>query len=419
MTSNLKTAINLDNKKRLRDEEGTPQWLNRSSLFSHDLRIQENDLQLFDLLLKETEGICIYNLEQIKLDLEILIANLFLNSKPVAISLNRNNWKKDSSRRASAGTLKLIKSLVEKGYISIAKGYRTKTESRNTRIWPSEILRNYRSQYKKFIIYDPVQLVILRDRGTKTRIAFSKDLKTSKVVNGIEVVLRKVNRLNLESHITFKGKRINTSLIAIFIGNIELYGRFHTLGSNHYQGLSGDERKEILINEEVTVELDYSSLHPFMLYAMEGIQYKGDPYSVVNENPAARSFLKRILLYMINARDELTAERASNMWYRKESDIIELNKIGIYRARPLIDQIKLKHHKIAKYFCKGRDTGLKVMNKDAKIALRVIKHFANKEIPILAIHDSFIVQAKYEQELREVMAQAYTKETNGFVCSVK
>lgn len=57
------------------------------------------------------------------------------------------------------------------------------------------------------------------------------------------------------------------------------------------------------------------------------------------------------------------------------------------------------HQPIAKYFCKGKQTGMRIMNRDSKIALEIIDYFAKQDIPILVIHDSFIVQEQYRKEL--------------------
>jgi hypothetical protein len=58
------------------------------------------------------------------------------------------------------------------------------------------------------------------------------------------------------------------------------------------------------------------------------------------------------------------------------------------------------------------------MNADSKIALDVINHFAKKNISILSIHDSFIVQAQYKIELYNTMKAVYKKHT-GFDINIK
>ena len=59
------------------------------------------------------------------------------------------------------------------------------------------------------------------------------------------------------------------------------------------------------------------------------------------------------------------------------------------------------------------------MNKDSKIALSVIGYFTEKNIPILPIHDSFIVQKKYREELRKIMSESFENVTGRFLCPIK
>ena len=49
---------------------------------------------------------------------------------------------------------------------------------------------------------------------------------------------------------------------------------------------------------------------------------------------------------------------------------------------------------------------LRLMNIDSQIANLVIDHFTQKDIPILCIHDSFIIQHDKEPELRRILDQA-------------
>ena len=122
---------------------------------------------------------------------------------------------------------------------------------------------------------------------------------------------------------------------------------------------------------------------------------------------------------MINAKDVKEAEKASNYWlYKKHREREQLLKIGITRSMPLIQKFFEVHQPIAHHFCKGKETGMRIMNKDSKIALDVVNHFAKQNIPILAIHDSFIVQKQYRDELFFLMKNTYQKHT-GFTINVK
>ena len=55
---------------------------------------------------------------------------------------------------------------------------------------------------------------------------------------------------------------------------------------------------------------------------------------------------------------------------------------------------------------------LRLMNIDSQIANMVLDHFTNKEIPVLCIHDSFIIQYDKEPELRRILDQATHQVTN-------
>ena len=59
------------------------------------------------------------------------------------------------------------------------------------------------------------------------------------------------------------------------------------------------------------------------------------------------------------------------------------------------------------------------MNLDAKIALNIAFHFINQGIPCLPVHDSFLVQVRYESELRRVMLDTYKKHANGFTIPIQ
>ena len=52
------------------------------------------------------------------------------------------------------------------------------------------------------------------------------------------------------------------------------------------------------------------------------------------------------------------------------------------------------------------------MNIDSQIANLVIDHFTQKDIPVLCIHDSFIIQYDKEPELRRILDQATHQVTN-------
>src|SRR5262249_40535952 len=78
------------------------------------------------------------------------------------------------------------------------------------------------------------------------------------------------------------------------------------------------------------------------------------------------------------------------------------------KYQELVERIKAKHEPIAGLFFTG--IGLRLQYRDACIAERVMMHFARQGIPCLCIHDSFIVQKPYANELERVMREVALEE---------
>ena len=393
---------------------GSPPWLNRGHQFDHGLRLDKIDLERISTIFLSCK---VADRKENRLSFDILIANLILHRdrRPIIISLNVNDWKINRYVRAGSTTITLVHQLDELDFINLIKGYRTDKESRLSRIWPTERLLEYFPKPHNVVISDPVELVELRDAHGNP-----KEYKDTEKTRRIRKILKKINQINKLADIRYEGNTLSCSLVAIFNKRFTLYGRLHTRGQNHYQGLNGDERAEITINGKPVVELDYSGLHPHLLYAKDGIQFEGDPYSMIDARPQVRPFLKHILLCMLNSKDEITAEKAANKWlYDNPQEREVLGLLGITRSRPLLDAFKQSHEKIGHYLCSGEETGLRIMNMDATIALDVINTFAKRNIPILAIHDSFIVQEQYKDYLFTIMEKAYAKNTGGYRIQIK
>ena len=73
--------------------------------------------------------------------------------------------------------------------------------------------------------------------------------------------------------------------------------------------------------------------------------------------------------------------------------------------RDLSQRILEKHHAIEDAFYSGQ--GLRLQYIDSQLAERVMLHFANKGVPVLPVHDSFIIAAQHQQELVTVMKRVF------------
>ena len=67
--------------------------------------------------------------------------------------------------------------------------------------------------------------------------------------------------------------------------------------------------------------------------------------------------------------------------------------------------IKHSHSSIKDFFNTGK--GIELQNFDSMIAEEVINEFTNQDIPILCIHDSFVISSEYVKKLEIVMKEKF------------
>lgn len=89
----------------------------------------------------------------------------------------------------------------------------------------------------------------------------------------------------------------------------------------------------------------------------------------------------------------------------KNRKLLHCFNICQYSMKELIEKVKHFHAPISKYFASG--IGIKLQNMDAKIAMNVIDYFAQKNVPCLPIHDSFIIEKYHQDELKNIMQKSF------------
>jgi len=180
-----------------------------------------------------------------------------------------------------------------------------------------------------------------------------------------------------------------------------------------WQRIPKEWREKIRFWDMATVEVDYSGLHIVLLYAREGINYwkvkAVDPYAIegIEQSERMRALLKTVLLTAINSRTKQEAIKAVNYHITNHfEDFCWVRNEGL-SIGDLIDHFTEGHQAVSQYFFTS--VGLRLQNCDAKIAEEVIKHFTEQGIPVLCMHDSFIIEAKNKAELKRVMNEAITR----------
>lgn len=187
-------------------------------------------------------------------------------------------------------------------------------------------------------------------------------------------------------------------------GSWELNGRFY---GAWWQLIPSGTRRDIYINDTPTVEVDFKGLHVSLLSAERGVPLEGDPYTLEGlELPGVpavllRALVKQLVLTSLNAKDKKSAFQS----FREEWPANHYGK-GMNNEELvfLLDAFTQKHPHLADAM--GADQGIRLMNLDGRIAERVHKHFTDQGVPVLSVHDSFIIDYTRVGELKRVMAEA-------------
>jgi len=209
-------------------------------------------------------------------------------------------------------------------------------------------------------------------------------------------------------------KVLDTYLYRVFNNSdFKQGGRFYGAG---YQGYKGEDRKLILINEYPTIECDYKAIHPRMCYHLLKIEYQEDPYSAACGKDELREPIKKLMNMMINVESNIAAIMAFKKWLEEEKGMREILDSNNLDERKLMQKIFDTHKTISSYF--NSDRGLELQYLDSCIAEAVLMHFTKQGIPCLCIHDSFIVEDRYKDELGDMMKEKY-KRLIGFKCKIK
>jgi len=222
-------------------------------------------------------------------------------------------------------------------------------------------------------------------------------------------------------------------LCSIFNRNsFECGGRFYcrSIGDN-WQTMPSETRKYITIDNEATIELDYSSLHLNMIKDIEGIRkykkynisttYETEVWQYVNtkfyeitlneDSPlfgedksivVPREIVKYCYLVAINASNEQCVSAIVKQKV-KGKEAIEFTK---RKNWPQLCKQILKHDDdLQKYLCS--DFGIKLQRMDSNITEYVLRYFTNRGILVLPVHDSYIIARQHAEQLKKVMQQAY------------
>ncbi len=177
-------------------------------------------------------------------------------------------------------------------------------------------------------------------------------------------------------------------------------GRFY---GGWWQEIPSKFRDRITIDGKRTVQLDYSGLHPHILYHEKGLELNDDPYQVnlipsknAEDADGFRKFVKQSFNAMLNATVEMQrAPRGSRLGHWGMT------------WKQVVKAIRDRHPDIEDQFFTGAGLRLQRIDSDLCEAVMLAMMKRSPEIVVLPVHDSFIVHHGYKNELMAMMLGTY------------
>jgi hypothetical protein len=372
--------------------------------------------------------------------LDVLLMDLYVNwyyHPEMFIGFHRNEraYDKNSryeSLRITKTIIKVVDDLIDAGFIFQQIGFRGEFNSFTSRIKAlpplEEIFEPASFEVLDIVTHEGRETIILKDED-KNEIDYEDTEHTITMRQDTEALNELLQRTHVDlgnryhNHIERKkGKnQKRASKISITQHNKFVYRVFNNndwrQGGRYYGGywqqISKEDRTHLRLNGKRTIEVDYSGIHIMLLYCRKNINYSGaDPYTIhipeINNPSLSRWIAKQVLLTAVNAKDVLTTCAAvRNTIYKDLPEEYELPDIKLSNPflTSIIDKLRDLHPDIAEFLCTG--AGIELQNTDSEIATKIINDFVKDEVPILPVHDSFVVPEDYAPDLREAMRLAF------------
>ena len=370
--------------------------------------------------------------------LRVLVLDLYVAwvedpTLSIAVSMSQNDyktWSRYNALNISKKILPLIHGLADAGLIDVAKGSYSGREAwwnRTTRIRAAEPLqamfRAARMTREAVHQAQGQECIILKaDEGEGAKLI---DYEDTPATIRMRRDLVAYNALLADSFIDLplledpwvarqddRGREVRVQIDHHhhFVRRIFSRGDWGCNGQFYgpwWQQISKEIRSQIFINDTPTVEMDFKGLHVAILSAEKGIVVEGDPYDLpqglVPGAPAAlqRSIVKKLVLTALNARTRNAAFASFREGYPKG----HLAKGMTNKELDcLLVAFTEQHPHLTESLC--ADQGIRLMNIDSQIAEIVLRWFTRRGIPVLSVHDSFIIPYTHVAQLKRVMGLA-------------
>lgn len=334
-----------------------------------------------------------------------------LNSKDYAIA-NRIHKQKINLIRIK----KVVNMLHKEGFITFYKGFNKHKEYNrkscfliNTKL--KELISSGLAK-KVGVIRDPLSYIEIRDINNKTNyLSVVNFIGYDSYTRFMEKYNNFLSNQKIEVFQESSNSYVKCCTIykRVFVNDFQGAGRFYGVG-NDFQYMKSNTREHIKINNEKVTEIDYSNMHPRILYSLKNIKLddQWDAYEIpsllwVATKKDLRNFLKECYLVTLCTN---TKEAAIKSVLFKANNNKNINITSKKEAAEVVDQILIKNKEIKEYFFQ-ENLWAKLQNIDSHIAKYIIEFFTKKKIVCLGWHDSFIVPHKHQDMLIKTMKSAW------------
>ena len=331
--------------------------------------------------------------------------------------------------------VELLDTMNELGWIEQKIGHYVQDELYRTAIRPTgkllDVFQQQGYRWKPRGADKTKKLIVLRNYDQRTKKKYPIEFSDTTATRLMRKNLRRINQalrdslicLNCDNYMLYEIKKKMAQRghrrtfiaedhrqggLALRFDQVELYRIFSRssfdLGGRMYGGwwqqVPSEVRRYITINGEETVEVDFSTFHPRLLFLEAGMEPPDfDIYTQGFDWPEGKKKECRGVV-----------KRAFNAWINADSRGFKLTRkeeklIGM-STQQLLKLFLSFYPALKEYF--GTALGLSFQAKDAQACELILLRLLDQGIVALPIHDSFVVAARHQEQLIEAMRWAFT-----------
>lgn len=353
-----------------------------------------------------------------KVLLAVVITNLLSALRKdlrIVYSRDWNKVPKNSKRKFTARqVIKCVAFLAAEGYVINTVGVGSKiVELREpSTIEPTEkFLQEFNASCTTTLVQaeqaylEASQGIVLRDSNKE-----DMEFKMTPELEKMKKVVLDLNQMNHKHNILSRdGLQLSNIYTRVFNESFAYGGRFYRADILQMHHKDDAQRLDVTIDGKKVVEVDYQNLHFRIAAVNEGVDMSKIPLDMYADilidpfNKLDRRIIKLAVNIMFNAYDRDTAR------YAIQSEINRLSKADklVYtlgNAESVLLTVEQSYELFTELFYMDDSYGRILQNMDSNLASAVLEVFIKQGIPILCVHDSFIVEMKYMDLLCRTMS---------------